>query len=142
MSELPGMVTKLLDERKTARRENAQLSARLAQLEAQALLAKGERTIVHAFDRADAAFLRQVAAALTSAPAVRAVLASRSARQFVFARAEEASGDMKRLLGETIAIAGGKGGGSKDFAQGTVPESANIDEILARALNLLNSKTG
>lgn len=140
--ELPAMVTKLLDERKTAHRESALLAARLAELEAKALLARGERTIVHAFDRADAGFLRQVAAALAAVAGVRAVLASRSTHQFVFAQAAESAGDMKRLLAETLLAAGGKGGGSKDFAQGTVPASANIDEILARAGQLLHPAKG
>lgn len=142
MAELPAMVKKLLDERKTAHREKSLLGGRLAELEARALLAQGGRTVVHAFDRGDAAFLRQVASALAAEPGVRTVLASREVRQFVFAQAKDAAGDMRRLLGETLIAAGGKGGGSKDFAQGTVPESANIDEILAQAQRLLKSQPG
>lgn len=142
MAELPAMVKKLLDERKTAHREHALLAGRLVEMEAQALLAQGNRTVVHAFDRGDAGFLRQVASALAAEAGVRAVLASREARQFVFARAKDSSGDMRRLLGETLVAAGGKGGGSREFAQGTVPESANIDEILARARQLLASERG
>jgi alanyl-tRNA synthetase len=137
MPEVPTIVTKLLDESKAAHRVRALLKGRLAELEARELLARGDRSIVHVFDQGDAGFLRQVAAVLVAEPGVRAVVASRSSRQFVFAHAKDAGGDMKRLLNETLFAAGGKGGGSKDFAQGIVPESANIDEILARAREIL-----
>jgi alanyl-tRNA synthetase len=73
---------------------------------------------------------------------VRAVVASRAARQFVFARAKESAGDMNQMLRETLFPAGGKGGGSKDFAQGTVPEAANIDELLAVARKPLRRDGG
>jgi alanyl-tRNA synthetase len=137
MGEVPAMVVRMLDERKAAHRELAQVAARLAELEAAALLASGQNPIVHAFDQADPAFLRQVASLLAARPGMRALLAGRSSRQFVFAQAKGLAGDMNRLLRETVAAAGGKGGGSKDFAQGTVPESANIGEILTRAREVL-----
>jgi alanyl-tRNA synthetase len=133
MTEVPAMVTKMIEERKTAHRERSQLAGRLAELEAAALLARGEKTIVHAFDAGDPAFLRQVAARLAAAPDVRVVIASRAARQFVFAQAKDLGGDMGRALRDVLGPAGGKGGGSKEFAQGTVPEAANIDELLTQA---------
>ena len=141
MAEVPAMITKMIEERKTAHRERAQLAGRLAELEAAALLATGERTIVHAFDEGDAVFLRQVAARLAGEAGVRAVVASRDARQFVFAQAKAMPGDMNRMLREVLVPAGGKGGGSKDFAQGTVPEAANIDELLAKARDLLGRES-
>lgn len=137
MSEVPVMVAKMLEERKSAHRERGQLAGRLAELEAAALLSTGEKTIVHAFEAGDPAFLRQVGARLAAAPGVRAVIASRAAHQFVFSRAKEIGGDMGRALREVLAPAGGKGGGSKEFAQGTVPEAANIDDLLAQARSLL-----
>ncbi|HVB98910.1 MAG TPA: DHHA1 domain-containing protein [Candidatus Dormibacteraeota bacterium] len=146
MPEVPVMVARLIEERKAAHRERVQLAGRLAELEANTLAAGGKRLVVHAFEQADAGFLRQVAALLVAGsgaePGVRAVLASRGTRQFVFAQDKKSAGDMGRLLAETLSAAGGKGGGSRDFAQGTVPESANIDEILARARELLNRETG
>jgi alanyl-tRNA synthetase len=141
MSEVPAMVMKMIEERKAAHRERGQLAGRLAELEAAALLSTGEKIIVHAFDEGDPAFLRQVAARLAASPGVRAVVASRSAHQFVFARAKEAGGDMGRALREVLAPAGGKGGGSKEFAQGTVPEAANIDDLLAQARSFLQHES-
>ena len=49
---------------------------------------------------------------------------------------------MNQMLREVLVPAGGKGGGSKDFAQGTVPEAANIDELLAKARELLGRQGG
>jgi alanyl-tRNA synthetase len=142
MAEVPAMLAKMIEERKAAHRERGQLAARLAELEAGALLATGERTIVQAFDEGDAAFLRQVASRLAAAPGVRAVVASRAARQFVFAQSKDAGGDMNRMLRDVLGPAGGKGGGAKDFAQGTVPEAANIDELLGKAREMLGSEGG
>ena len=44
---------------------------------------------------------------------------------------------MGRALRDVLGPAGGKGGGSKEFAQGTVPEGANIAELLEKARKLL-----
>ena len=132
-AELPEMVKKLIEEGKRANRERGRTAERLAEFEAQALLARGEKIIVHAFDEGDAAFVRRVAATLAKQVGVRAVVASRAARHFVFAQAEGLSGDVNRLLREILTPAGGKGGGTKEFAQGTVPEAANLDELMARA---------
>lgn len=141
MAELPAMVAKMLEERKAAHRELSQLASRLAELEASALLATGEKTVVHAFDQGDAAFLRQVAARLASAEGLRVAIASLETRHFVFAQSKGLAGDMGRALREILSPAGGKGGGSKEFAQGTVPEAANIDDLLLQARTRLNQET-
>ncbi len=46
---------------------------------------------------------------------------------------------MNRMLRDVLGPAGGKGGGAKEFAQGTVPEAANIDELLEKAREMLGS---
>jgi alanyl-tRNA synthetase len=136
-AETPTMVAKLLEERKSASRERNRLTERLVEFEARELLASQGRTVVYAFEEADAAFLRQVATRLCTEPGVCAVVASRSARQFVFAQSKDSGRDMQRVLRETLVHSGGRGGGSKDFAQGTAPEAANVDELLAKARTLL-----
>jgi alanyl-tRNA synthetase len=132
-AELPEMVKKLIDEGKRANRERARTMERLAEFEVQSLLARGEKIIVHAFDEGDAAFVRRVAATLAKEQGVQAVVASRAARHLVFARAEDVAGDMNLMLHEILTPAGGKGGGTKEFAQGTFPEAANVEELMARA---------
>jgi alanyl-tRNA synthetase len=39
--------------------------------------------------------------------------------------------DCKKILGETLAEFGGRGGGKPDFAQGGVPETDKADAVLA-----------
>jgi alanyl-tRNA synthetase len=40
---------------------------------------------------------------------------------------------MGALLRETVSVAGGKGGGGKNFAQGSVPQASDLVDILAKA---------
>ena len=47
---------------------------------------------------------------------------------------------MGRVLRDVLSPAGGKGGGSKEFAQGTVPEAANIDDLLSQARTRLDQE--
>ena len=49
------------------------------------------------------------------------------------AKSEGVSGDMNALLREAVKSCGGKGGGTKDFAQGSVPEGSDLDRILRHA---------
>ena len=49
------------------------------------------------------------------------------------AKSEGVSGDMNALLREAVKSCGGKGGGTKEFAQGSVPEGRDLDRILRHA---------
>ena len=44
------------------------------------------------------------------------------------------------LGGGQNAGLGGKGGGSKDFAQGSVPNAADLEQVVQRAQKSLSSK--
>jgi alanyl-tRNA synthetase len=41
---------------------------------------------------------------------------------------------MGALLKEVLAAVGGRGGGARDFAQGSLPEAKQVDEALRLAL--------
>ena len=64
---------------------------------------------------------------------MQALLATRAGGHVVFAQAPGSPGDMNALLRECLASVGGRGGGSSDFAQGSVPDAARLEELLARA---------
>ena len=51
----------------------------------------------------------------------------------VFAQSPGGPADMNALLRETLGALGGKGGGSRDFAQGSLPDVSRLDEALAAA---------
>lgn len=138
MAELPQMVGKMLEERRASVRDAKKLTERLAELEAAELLAQkaeasadGARKIVAAiFDDAAANYLSMLAAKLVANPGVRTALASRTTGAIVIAQSAGLEGDMGALLRELLAKFGGKGGGSKVFAQGSVAEAGGIDGIV------------
>lgn len=141
MAELPQMVSKMQDERRASQNEAKKLTERLAELETAELLAgkaessaNGTCKIVSAvFEDAAASYLAMLAAKLMKTPNVRAVLASRSAKAIVLAQSAGFPGDMGALLREMLAKAGGKGGGSKVFAQGSVGDASAIDSVVQEA---------
>ncbi|MGB6483937.1 MAG: alanyl-tRNA editing protein [Candidatus Acidiferrales bacterium] len=141
MAELPQMVAKAQEERRVSQREAKKLTERLAELEATELLAnKAERSadgatnVVSAvFEDAAASYLAMLAAKLVANPGVRAVLASRSAKAIVLAQSAGVDGDMGALLRELLTKAGGKGGGSKVFAQGSIGEAGAMEGIAGEA---------
>jgi len=51
----------------------------------------------------------------------------------VFAQSPGPDPDMNALLREVIEAAGGKGGGSKDFAQGSMAHAGAVETVLDRA---------
>ena len=141
MAELPQMVGKMREERRASQREAKKLTERLAELEAAELLAsKAERSangtrsvVIAVFEDAAASYLAMLAAKLVANPGVRIVLASRGAMAIVLAQSAGIEGDMGALLRELLAKVGGKGGGSKVFAQGSVGDAAAIEGVVGEA---------
>jgi alanyl-tRNA synthetase len=82
-----------------------------------------------------------LASKLTAEAKVIAVLASRATGHIVFAQTKGAAGaaaaDMNALLREAAKEFGGKGGGAKDFAQGSIPVPAQADALVAKARGIL-----
>lgn len=141
--ELPNVLRKQFDERRAAEKQRQQLLERLAEHEARSLLAEAEkrgerRLVVKVLEEADAAYLRLLGARLVREPQVQLLLASRSdPAAVVFAQTPGLASDMNALLRETLQQFGGKGGGSRDFAQGALPAGANPNEALAQARSRL-----
>lgn len=147
MAELPKMIGKLQEERRASQRDAKKLAERLAELEAADLLAgnansstDGSARIVSAiFDDAEQSYLAMLAAKLVANANVRTVLASHSAKAVVLAQFSGLSDDMGALLRELLAKFGGKGGGSKLFAQGSVADATALDGIVREACARLRS---
>ncbi len=80
--------------------------------------------------------LRELASGLIGQGGVIALLASpkeSGGYLTLFARSEDISCDVGKLLREASAACGGKGGGKPDFAQGSAP----TDEVIAAAMKIL-----
>jgi alanyl-tRNA synthetase len=144
--EVPAMLGKALEERKQAQRSRLVLLETLAGYEAQELLggaASGAtRLVVRVFDDAEPAYLRMVATRLVAQAGVRALLATRSGGHVVFAQSPGLAADMNALLREALHAAGGKGGGTRDFAQGSVSDASRLEIILAGAATQLRAAAG
>ena len=79
-----------------------------------------------------------VAEATSDQAWVRALLATESPQPaLVFAQSAGQPYDMGALLKQTMAKLGGRGGGSKDLAQGGAPQSAGLADALAAAAQAL-----
>lgn len=145
-AELPTVLRKQMEERRAAEKARTRLLERLAEHEAHALLEEAEshgerRLVVKVFADAEAGYLRLLAARLVKEPGVQLLFASQAqpARPaggpvaLVFAQSRGLSADMNGLLREIVAKLGGKGGGSRDFAQGSAPEATRLEEVLEDA---------
>jgi alanyl-tRNA synthetase len=144
LPEVPSVLAKMIEERRAQHGEVKKLEERLAEHEARALLASsatldghGSRLIVASVERATPAYLGLVAARIVAEEGAVALLGSRETGHVVFAQSKGLAHDMGEVLRESLREFGGKGGGPKDFAQGSVPDAGLVDAVLARAKGLL-----
>ena len=141
LPEVPAVLGKMIEEKRGMYSALKQLEERLAEQESRALLeASGlapeqgrGRIVVHVLEEGTPGYLRMVAERLVGQAGVVALLASRGSGHVVFAQSKGYANDMGKALRETLGEFGGKGGGSKDFAQGSISDAAKVDEVLARA---------
>jgi len=136
--DLKDKVREQLERARQMERENRALKDRLASgqgvdLAAGAVDVHGVKVVATKVDGADAGALRaavdQLKDRLKSAVVV---LASRSTGHVVFGQSKGGTRDMGSLLRSVLGEFGGKGGGARDFAQGSLPETSRIDPFLGR----------
>jgi alanyl-tRNA synthetase len=145
-NEVAAMVARALEERQAGHRARQRLTEELSEVQALMLLATERRAVkagepgvvMRMLDEADASYARILATKVVEHGRVRALIGTRDGH-VIFAQSVGLPGDMNALLRECLAAAGGKGGGSKDFAQGSVSDAARVEEILANAAERLGS---
>ncbi len=140
--DVSAQARKSLDEIRSLRKQLEQSHAELAAAQATTLLAqtpetRGRKLIVHTFADRDLNFLKLVAQQVTrkSSAAIALLAASSPQPALVFAQSAGQPHDMAALLKQTITSQGGRGGGSKDLAQGGLPQSADVAVALTAAAN-------
>jgi alanyl-tRNA synthetase len=134
-------ITRIVNERNAGNRIGQRYLVESAALQAQALLTKEReqheadppRVVSGVLADADNEYLRTVATNIITEPGVVALLGSESNGMIVMARSEGVSVDMNALLREAVKSSGGKGGGTKEFAQGSVPEGSDLHLVLRHA---------
>jgi len=148
-AEVPAMAARRVEERKEAQRQRKDVLVRLAEYEARALWdsaavgVENIRVVRQVLQGADAEYLRLLATSIVGlGGGAVALLATDSGGHVVFAQAPGLSGDMSALLRAVLSPAGGKGGGTRDFAQGSCPDSSaagRLEDILEVAETRLSS---
>ena len=136
-ADLAASVARVAAESQARRKALEALQAELAKVEAAQLRAKfGAAPVVARLDRG-AAFARGVAQAISAEGGTALLASTEDGRgHLVFARPKGPGPAMGALLKEALALLGGKGGGSPEFAQGS-GEPARLDEALALAARRL-----
>jgi alanyl-tRNA synthetase len=144
--DLPPQIRKAQDEAKAARRSREQLLEELAEQQALRLVAETpivnrRKVVTGVFTDRDLPFIRLLAQKCTRvAGNVVALLASTSGQtSLVFAQSPGQPFDMGALMKEALAKLGGRGGGSKDLAQGGTAEAKPVEPMLAEAREKLSA---
>lgn len=144
--EAPMAVARLLEENKQLVRRIRTLEEASARVEGAELVraatprVDGLRVIARIFDGRDAEMLKHLALAIIAHPQTVALFGSRDGEtvRLVFARSEDASGDMNALLREACLMLDGRGGGRADFAQGGGRHVEKLDEVIEAAAHALD----
>jgi alanyl-tRNA synthetase len=142
--DLPQQVRKLADEGKAARKLRSELLNELAELHAARLLqetpeSNGFHLVVKVFPDRDLEFIKLLAQKVVRVNGTRAVAllgAVEGSPALVFAQTAGLPFDMGALMKEALA-AGGRGGGTKDLAQGGVVSAELLGTALERAQSRL-----
>ncbi|MGD0790784.1 MAG: alanyl-tRNA editing protein [Terriglobales bacterium] len=148
--DVPDQIRKNVEESKLVRKQKDDVLDELAELMALAALGAQPETnrrkiVVRAFSDRDINFAKLFAQKVTRAatPAIALVASTVDPPGLVFAQTPaQASGgppgstaDMGALLKQVLSSVGGRGGGSRDFAQGGVPAgcNVNVEQLLREA---------
>jgi alanyl-tRNA synthetase len=144
--DLPHQARKSLDEIRALAKQHEESQEELASAQAAALLSEmpeshGRKLIVHTFSGRELNSLKLLAQKLTrQSTAVVALFATDSPHpSLVFAQSAGQPYNMGALLKQTISQFGGRGGGSKDLAQGGVPDPAALQAALTAATEKIQS---
>ncbi|HVN09077.1 MAG TPA: hypothetical protein VMV61_08905 [Patescibacteria group bacterium] len=146
-ADLPMLVARASEDRRQGDRQRKDLQSRLAAFEAREFWdqapAAGDapRIVRRILDPADADYLRLLASRIVECGPGVALLAALPGGHVVFAQSPGLPGDISALLCSALAAVAGKGGGTRDFAQGSCPEPAapgRLEGILETAAQRLS----
>jgi len=135
--DLPQQVRRLQEDARMSRKANELLVGELADLWGARLVAErpaqdGTILIVRTFPDQDLGFIKLLAQRLTrQTPGVVALLGStREPPSLVFAQSTGQPFDMGALMKEVLSRLGGRGGGSKEMAQGGPARIEDLEKVL------------
>jgi alanyl-tRNA synthetase len=144
--DVPAQIRKSFEDSKLLRRQRDEALEQLAEamvLDAlhQQPEANGRKVIVRSFADRDISFAKLFAQKATRAgvPAIVLVASTVDPPGMVFAQSAGGSADMGSLLKQVLATVSGRGGGSRDFAQGGVPAGSDVGQLLKQAAGTIGA---
>jgi alanyl-tRNA synthetase len=148
--DVPDQIRKSLEENKLLRKQKEDALDALAESMALADLhaqpeRNGRKIIVRVFSDRDISFAKLFAQRVTRAamPAIALVASTADPAGLVFAQTPGGSpgskADMGAVLKQVLSSVGGRGGGSRDFAQGGVPAGCNVEQLLRQAADTIGA---
>jgi alanyl-tRNA synthetase len=137
--DVPHQVRKALENAKTVRKQQEHSLQELAEFHASRLLSEtgpknGFRLVSKFFPDRDLMFIKLLAHNVTHRPGMPVVVilgAGSGEPALVFSQTTGLHHDMGALMKEAMTSLGGRGGGTRDIAQGTVPRADRIQTVLA-----------
>jgi alanyl-tRNA synthetase len=133
--EVPAQTRKVIDEGKAGAKREHKLLEEIATLMADSLLAQAgdSKVIVQYFPDRELVFTKLLAQRLTRQGNVVALLGCGGSQpSVVFAQTPGVGSDMGALMKEALVELGGRGGGSKDMAQGSAQHATKIESVLEK----------
>jgi alanyl-tRNA synthetase len=143
--DVPQQVRKAQEELRASQKSREQLLEEMADLYASRLLAEtpengGRKIITRTFTDRDLVFIKLLAQRLTHGSRGTIALLGITGDQpaLVFAQSPGQPFDMEGLMKEILAVLGGRGGGSKDMAQGGLKQKDGMEAALTELAARLN----
>ena len=141
--DVPEQIRKIQEQARASRKAQESWFDELAEIYADRLLAEtpesgGRHIIVRIFPERDLAFIKRLAQQLTRRSSTAAAfLATTGKPALVFAQSPGQPFNMAALMKEALQTLGGRGGGSKDMAQGAPENVVGIETILSQLVSQL-----
>ncbi len=138
LDDVPELVAAQLEAAKASEKARRKLEADLAGHQGRELYEQtppgpdGMRRRVHAGPGVSLESLRVIAQSFTAKPRAVFVAATESPAAVLFAVSSDAGIDAAKTLQPLLAAAGGRGGGTARMAQGSVPDAAQVQQLLER----------
>lgn len=144
--DVPEQIRKNGEELKLQRKQKDDALEQLAELMAQADLLNlpeknGRKVVVRVFSDRDINFAKLFAQKVTRSvsPAIALVASKLDPPGLVFAQTVGGAADMGGLLKQVLSSVGGRGGGSRDFAQGGIPAGGDSEQLLRGAAGTIEA---
>jgi alanyl-tRNA synthetase len=152
--DVPEQIRKSAEEIRLLRKQKEDALEQLAELVAMGDLhgqseKNGRKIVVRVFPDRDMNFVKLFAQKVTRAgtPAIALAASTLDPPSLVFAQTAPAVGgheagksaDMGALLKQVLSTVGGRGGGSRDFAQGGIPAGCNVEQLLRQAAGTIEA---